>query len=71
MQDFNKARMLLYKYYPKALHLFHPLQIFHPLQREVDMEIVAQYLGAVEKPIRFVPVDLLPTRKAKKKEASI
>jgi len=48
-ENFKNTIKLLDNYYPNALHLF------HSFQKMVDMEIIAQYLGDVEKPIRFVP----------------
>ena len=49
IEDFKKALALLYSNYPNAMHLF------HPLQKIVDKEIIAQNLEGVKKPIRFIP----------------
>ncbi|MBA7677044.1 Polyamine aminopropyltransferase [subsurface metagenome] len=47
-EDFENAWMLLNKYYPNALYLF------HSFQKSVDNEIIAQYLPYAERPIQFV-----------------
>lgn len=47
-EDFKNSWMLLNKYYPNALHLF------HSFQKLADTEIIAQYIAYAEKPIRFV-----------------
>ncbi|MDW8022223.1 MAG: hypothetical protein RMJ15_00545 [Nitrososphaerota archaeon] len=49
IEDLKRAIVMLRNSYPKALH------IFHPVQKIIDNEIIAQGLGNIEKPISFKP----------------
>jgi len=51
LEKFKEARDMLNRFYPKALHLF------HPFQKKIDTEIICKHLGGAERlrSIRFIP----------------